>query len=273
MRLLKLLWQRAVILALGVFSVWLIVFVIFEFTDNRLPWIFALAVTYGLAAYVVLPRIIRLGLMLARQNRVPVYTTTGDGLSGDPVNIALIGTLAQLRKAFAGLGWVEAEPLGWGSSWRMVQAFLLNKPYPNAPFSTLYLFRRGQDIGFQQAIGNSPRKRHHIRFWAVSLTEAEQSAGAAGFWLNEERPKGEKPVLWVGAATKDTGISLTRLTFQITHATDADANAERDYVIAQLAARQLIKEERSFDERSQLPAKRVNHYLFDGDVRVARFTG
>lgn len=273
MRLLKLLWQRAVILALGVFSVWLIVFVIFKFTDHRLPWILALAVTYGLAAYVVLPRVIRLGLMLARQNRVPVYTVTGDGLSGDPVNIALIGTLAQLRQAFAGLGWVEAEPLGWGSSWRMVRAFLLNEPYPNAPFSTLYLFRRGQDIGFQQAIGNSPRKRHHIRFWAVSLTEAEKSAGTARFWLTSERPTGHKPVIWVGAATKDTGISLTRLSFQITHATDSDANAERDYVIAELAARQLITSEKSFDERSQLPARRINHYVFDGDVRVATLAG
>ena len=269
MRLLKLLWQRAVILALGVFSVWLIVFVIFQFTDHRLPWIVAVAVTYGLAAYVVLPRIIRFGLMLVRQNRVPVYTTTGDGLSGDPVNIALIGTLAQLRQAFASLGWVEAEPLGLRSSWRMVCAFLLNKPYPDAPFSTLYLFRRGQDIGFQKAIGNSPRKRHHIRFWAVSLTEAEQSAGTARFWLNSERPESNGPVLWVGAATKDTGISLTLLSFQVTHATDSDVNAERDYLIAELSARLLITEERSFDERSQLPATRINHYVFDGDVRVA----
>lgn len=273
MRLLKLLWQRAVILALGVFSVWLIVFGIFKFTDHRLPWILALAVTYGLAAYVVLPRIIRLGLMLARQHRVPVYTTTGDGLSGDPVNIALIGTIAQLRQAFAGVGWVEAEPLGWGSSWRMVKAFLLNKPYPNAPFSTLYLFRRGQDIGFQKAIGNSPRKRHHVRFWAVSLTEAEKSAGTARFWLTSERPNGNESVLWVGAATKDTGISLTRLSFQVTHATDSDANAERDFVIAELAARQFITQEKSFDERSQLPATRVNHYVFDGDVRVATLAG
>lgn len=155
----------------------------------------------------------------------------------------------------------------------MVQAFLLNKPYPNAPFSTLYLFRRGQDIGFQQAIGNSPRKRHHIRFWAVSLREAQQSAGTPRFWLNAERPKGNEPVLWVGAATKDTGISLTRLSFQITHATDSDVNAERDYVIAELSARQLITEEKSFDERSQLPSKRINHYLFDGDVRVATLAG
>ena len=30
----------------------------------------------------------------------------------------------------------------------MARAFVLNEPYPSAPFSTLYLFGRGQDIGF-----------------------------------------------------------------------------------------------------------------------------
>ena len=57
----------------------------------------------------------------------------------------------------------------------MVRAFVFNSPYPTAPFSTLYLFGRGQDIGFQKAIDNSPRKRHHIRFWSLSLTRAEDT--------------------------------------------------------------------------------------------------
>ncbi len=41
----------------------------------------------------------------------------------------------------------------------MARAFVLNTPYPTAPFSTLYLFGRGQDIGFEKAIGDSPRRR------------------------------------------------------------------------------------------------------------------
>jgi hypothetical protein len=55
----------------------------------------------------------------------------------------------------------------------MIVAFVRNSPYPTAPFSTLYLFGRGQDIGFQKAIDDSPRKRHHIRIriW-VSRTRA-----------------------------------------------------------------------------------------------------
>ena len=124
--------------------------------------------------------------------------------------------------------------MGLTSSWRMVRAFVFNSPYATAPFSTLYLFGRGQDIGFQKAIDNSPRKRHHIRFWASSLTRAEATWEQPSFWLNTDRPPHHARVLWVGAGTKDTGLSFTQLTFQITHATDADTNIERDYIIAEL---------------------------------------
>ena len=41
-------------IGLGVFTVWLIVFVVFKFVDHRLPWILAVAVTYGIAAYIIL---------------------------------------------------------------------------------------------------------------------------------------------------------------------------------------------------------------------------
>ena len=37
----------------------------------------------------------------------------------------------------------------------MIRAFLFNSPYATAPFSTLYLFGRGQDVGFQKAIGDT----------------------------------------------------------------------------------------------------------------------
>jgi len=268
-RLLKRLFQRLLILGLGILSIWLIVFVIFETADRRLPWLLALGLTYGIAAYIVLPRTIRIGLKILQRKLVPSFTITGDGLPGDPVNIALIGTLSQLRSAFAALGWSEADRLSVASSWRMTRAFALNSPYPTAPFSTLYLFGRGQDIGFQKAIDNSPRKRHHIRFWALSLTRAQDTWGAAGFWLNTDRPPDNEQVLWVGAGTRDTGLSLTRLTFQITHATDSDTNAERDYIIAELVENRVIEAVKIVQSGQRLPAERVNHYTTDGDVTLA----
>jgi hypothetical protein len=258
--------QRLLILGLGVLSVWLIVDV-FEFVDRRLPWILAIALTYGFAAYVILPRAVRMGLKIQQRKRVPSFTTTGDGLPGDPVNLALIGTLPQLRAAFATVGWAEADQLGLASSWRMVRAFVLKSPYPTAPFSTLYLFARGQDIGFQKAIDNSPRKRHHVRFWAMSLAQGTDTIGTADFWLNTDQPPADERVLWVGAGTKDTGLSLTQLTFQITHATDNDTNAERDYIIGELAKGRVIENATSY--HSGQPIERVNRYVTDGEMTLA----
>jgi hypothetical protein len=261
--------HRLLILALGILSIWLIVFV-FRFTDRRLPLVLALAATYGIAAYIVLPRAVRMGLKILQRKRVPRFTITGDGLPGDPVNLVLIGTLEQLHAAFAIAGWSEADRLGVASSWRMIRAFVLNSPYPTAPFSTLYLYGRGQDIGFQKAIDNSPRKRHHIRFWALSLARAEATVGTTAFWLNTDRPPRNAHVLWVGAGTKDTGLSLTKLTFQITHSTDSDTNAERDYIIAELRDKRVIADANLYRSGQRLPLEPVNRYVTDGEVTVAR---
>jgi hypothetical protein len=267
--LLKLLLRRLLVLALGIFTVWLIVFVVFETADRRLPWILAVALTYAAAAYIILPRAIFMGLKILQRRLVPSYTMTGDGLPGDPVNVALVGTLQQLRSAFASMGWTEADQLSLKSSWRMIRAFVLNEPYPRAPFSTLYLFGRRQDIGFQEPINNSPRKRHHIRFWALSMARAEEDWSVPDFWLNTDRPPEDECVFWIGAGTKDTGLSLVWETFQVTHATDSNTNAERDYIIAELKNRNCIDAVREYQSGEHFPAVRVNHYVTDGEITLA----
>jgi LssY C-terminus len=267
-RLLKRLLHRLLILGLGVLAVWLIAFV-FRFTDRRLPLALAVALTYGIAAYVILPRAVRMGLKVLQRKHVPRFAITGDGLPGDPVNLALTGTRQQLHAAFALAGWSEADRLGLASSWRMIRTFVLNSPYPTAPFSTLYLFGRGQDVGFQKAIDNSPRKRHHVRFWALSLARAEATLGTTSFWRNTDRPPDGVCVHWIGAGTKDTGLSLTQLTFQITHATDSDTNAERDYIIAELRKNRVIGEIKSYQAGQNLSDGPVNHYVTDGEVAAA----
>jgi hypothetical protein len=270
MRQLKRLIQRTLVFGVGAATVWLIAFVFLDIEErSRLPWFLGLFFSYGLAAYVIIPYALRIGLRILHRGRVPSYTLTADGLEGDPVNIVLVGTMAQLRRGFGAAGWSEAESLGLKSSWRMVWTFLLNRPYPNAPFSTLYLFGRGQDIGFQQPIGDSPRKRHHIRFWAMPLARPETALDNPAFWLDADRPAEHENVLWVGAGTKDTGLSLTRLTFQVTHATDADTNAEREFIIAELVRRGVIRGVRLHRLGERLAVGHVNRYITDGDVALA----
>ena len=258
--------QRVLILLLGILTVWLIVFV-FRWVDRRVPSVLAVALSYAIAAYIILPRSVHVGLAILRRKRVPSYTMTGDGLPGDPVNVVLVGTLAQLRAAFAAAGWFEADRLSVRSAWRMIRAFVCNSAYPKAPFSTLYLFGRGQDIGFQKPIGNSPRRRHHVRFWALSLAH-EASLGHARFFRSDGPPPADTRVLWVGAGTKDTGFSLTRLTFKVTHATDADTDIERDFIVAELSSFRVIGKTISYRAGQHLPAH-VNHYVTDGEVTLA----
>jgi len=103
----------------------------------------------------------------------------------------------------------------------------------------------------------------------LSLAYAEANLGKASFWLNRDRPPDEECVHWIGAGTKDTGISLTRLTFQITHATDSDTNVEHDYIIDELRRTGVIGEINSYKAGQRLGHKHVNHYVTDGEVTAA----
>jgi hypothetical protein len=266
---LKHLLQRLLVVALGAATVWLILIVFYDVADRRLPLILALAATYGVAAYLIVPRAIRLGARLTHSGKVPSYTLTGDGLPGDPVNLALIGTFDELCRAFERAGWQKADPLGFSSSWKMTVSFVRNTPYPTAPFSTLYLFDRGQDVGFQQAIGDSPRKRHHVRFWGLSAERAEATIDTPALWLQTGAPAAGERAVWIGAVTRDTGLSLTRLSFKITHATDADTDAERDFLMAELARRGAITDVRPYMPGERLSIGKVNRYVTDGAIAVA----
>ena len=270
MRILALIFRRLAVFALGAFSIWLIVFV-FRFTDSRVPTILALSLVYALAAYVLLPRIVRMSLKILQRKSVPSFTLTGDGFPGDPVNLVLIGEFGKLRAAFLTAGWTEAEPLNLTSSWRMVVAFLFNRPYPAAPFSTLFLFGRAQDVGFQKAIDMCPRKRHHVRFWALNLERDDEPLNKPEFWLNADRPPIDESALWVGAGTRDTGLSFTKFTFQFTHATADDVNSARDFIISELERNGAISDV-AWRRAGETLAARVNHYVTDGDVAAANLS-
>lgn len=272
MRRLKLFGQRTLVFALGLVTIWLILVLFYDVADRRLPLVLALASTYAVAAYLILPRAIRLGAHILNRRRVPSYTLTSDGLPGDPVNLILIGTFDELQRAFVQAGWTQADLLGIGSSWKMACAFVLNRPYPTAPFSTLYLFNRGQDVGFQRSIDDSPRKRHHVRFWGISIERAEETIDTAAFWLTSSRPANTERVMWIGAATKDIGLSLTRLSFQLTHATDADTNAEREFVVRALTDHEGIGPVRYHLAGERLSLGTVNRYVSDGLVAVAELS-
>jgi hypothetical protein len=147
---------------------------------------------------------------------VPVVTLTGDGMSADPINVALIGTKAEIMKIMLAAKWYPADKLTLRSSLEIAEASVLKREYDDAPVSSEFLFGRKQDLAFEQAVGNNPRQRHHVRFWE-----------------SDKRDFDGRPV-WLGAAIFDKRVGLSRTTGQITHLTAPDIDTERDKLMGDL---------------------------------------
>ena len=216
----RLWFQRAVFLLIIVGAGWLIYFLVATEVRDRLrqPWLFI--VVWVLAAYVLLPRLNRVlsGLY------VPDYfigrTRTVDGLLGDPVNLAVVGSTGELRRAMLAAGWTEPDPVTLRSSWRIARDSVMRRSYPAAPVSPLFVFSRKQTLAFELEVDGSPAQRHHVRFW--SCPEGWKLPG--GFDVD-----------LVGAATFDRRVGLSLFTFQITHKIAENTDQERDLVVAALA--------------------------------------
>ncbi|MFM7109073.1 MAG: LssY C-terminal domain-containing protein [Planctomycetaceae bacterium] len=145
--------------------------------------------------------------------RAPRHTRTRHGHVGDPVNVALVGTEEELHRVLAAAGWYAADPITLRTSVRIAADVVLRKPYDHAPVSDLFLFDRTQDAAFEQPVGDSPKQRHHVRFWRSAEVDAA----------------GEP--LWLGAATFDERVEISRTTGGVTHRIGADVDAERNKVV------------------------------------------
>jgi len=185
----------------------------------------ALVTAYFLAAYVVAP--FAWGSYEKRHpalDEVPGITETGSGIPGDPLNVALIGPEDSLKMAMRSAEWFPADPLSLRSDVEIVEATVLDRPYEEAPVSSLYLWGRKEDLAFEQPVGDNPKQRHHVRFWKSAKRDAEG------------RP------LWVGSVTFDERVGLSRTTGQITHHIAPDVDAERDRLFAGLERAGAVKD-------------------------------
>lgn len=140
---------------------------IFPYFDKRLPLGAAVFITYVLAAYVLIPALIRLVRIVRPARHLPLYCVTPDGFASDPINIGIIGSRQQLIGAMERAGWYVADPHRIRHLPRQVLSVVSGWPYPNAPVSNLYLFGRKQDIAFEIPLEGSTG-RHHVRFWATT---------------------------------------------------------------------------------------------------------
>jgi hypothetical protein len=181
-------------------------------------WLVAIVlVLWVAAAYLLMPALWR-----RYANRhpaledLPTITHTANGIPGDPLNLALVGTEADLHNSLLDAGWRPADPLTWRTSLKIARTTVLRQSYDDAPVSHLYVWGRQEDCAFEKPVGHDPRKRHHVRFWRSERVDAEG------------RP------LWAGAATYDERVGLSHTTGQITHHIAPDVDAERDQLMGDL---------------------------------------
>lgn len=227
--------KRAAVLVPGLAVLYVSVLDIFPFFHHRLPFAVAFFVTYAIGAYALVPALIRIWRIFDHPKHLPVYSVTPDGFASDPLNIGLIGSRTQLTKAMQAAGWSVAEPSTIRSITATVIALALNRPYHGMPMSSLYLFGRKQDIGFElQRTDQGRGYRHHVRFWATTLDDIQPSSGRQGKTMDDK-------LLWAGAASLDIGITFMRHNLQLAHAVDPNTNRERDLIVTQLVSLKKAK--------------------------------
>ena len=265
MKFLIRLLQRIVVVIVAILIIWFIVEQVFERLDQKLPLFFALIITYLVSAYVISPKVIQLTLLILRKGRIPRFTRAKDGLPVDPVNIILVGTKKDLKNVFKKIKWNDVDRVTIKSCLKMARTFIFRKPYPQAPFSSLFLFGRKQDIGFQQSIDNSPRKRHHVRFWATNTDKIIDPLDIK-YWTKKQKINYSKVFIWIGAASEDLGFGLTTLTYQVTHRVDHDVDKERNYILSALKEANCIEKIKYYTPGTF----KVGKYTSDGRIAVAK---
>ncbi|POH60588.1 LssY C-terminal domain-containing protein [Arthrobacter glacialis] len=210
--------------------------VVFVFSGVAALWLAGLVLQEGFAwgwylalffvlfwvvlAYLVLPRLHRILTSIYVPDYFIGRARTSDGLLGDPINVAVVGSEAQIHEAMTHAGWIRADEITLASSRRIITSTLFKRSYDEAPVSPLLLFGRQQDLAYQQEVAGNPAKRHHVRFWRCP----------EGWML----PGGHQAD-WLAAGTFDRAVGFSLFTLQITHKIDADTDTERDHIVATLA--------------------------------------
>ncbi len=215
----------------------------------------SLVAAWVLLAYLVLPALWTHYEHQKGLAALPMVTRTAQDIPGDPINVGLVGDIKDALCAMHGAGWYPADPITLKTSIEIAGSVLLDRPYRDAPVSNLYYLGRREDLAFEKPDGRSPERRHHARLWRV-LDSGE-----------ENRP------VWLGAATFDRSVGVSHYTGAVTHHIDADIDAERQFLAADLEAAGMVQAKYQVTGTGPTLAGRNgggDHYYTDGEVWILR---
>lgn len=185
----------------------------------------------------------------------PTVTLTHAGGEGDPINTLFVGEKDQITHSFQQAGWLIPDPITPQTSAKIAAESLAHRSYPTAPVSNLYVFGRVQDLAFEKPT-NDVQNRGHIRIWKTGM-------------LLDGQP------VWVGAATYDQGIELSRTTHFPTHHIAPTVDVERNAVGADLETTGLVRAEGYGALTAPLFFAHNgggDYYESDGEVLVINYT-
>jgi hypothetical protein len=142
---------------------------------------------------------------------------------GDMVNFVLIGSQQQVQSAIDTANFHVADTNDKKAVLEAAMMTYESKDYLAMPMSTLYLFNRPQDFGYEQAEPIAMvASRHHFRLWKAPFT-----------WNGQ--------TVWVGAGTHDIGFAKDKRNGDVTHKIDPNVDGERENIGASLQKGGKIK--------------------------------
>jgi hypothetical protein len=135
---------------------------------------------------------------------------------GDMVNFVIVGNEKDVQAALDAANWHVADTSDEKAVLSAVMETYEKKDYLQMPMSTLYLFGRRQDFGYEQAEPIAMvASRHHFRIWKTTF-----------MWKGSE--------VWVGAGTHDIGFAKDQRNGSVTHKIDPAVDGERDNIASSL---------------------------------------
>jgi hypothetical protein len=232
--------KRLAVFIPGVIIALISYFYTIPYFDKKVPLFVAILVTYGIAAYALIPAMIRLFRIFVPAKHLPLYCVTPDGFASDPLNIGVISTRRELIIAMEKAGWYQCDPKTPSNVIKQIVTVLLGQKYLRSPVSSLYLFGRKQDIAFTRPVKKTNLNRHHVRFWATTFDDKKRLSPHSIHWHNRKAHVHGDELLWVGAASLDVGLMPIRHNLQLTHMVDPDTNKEREMIVHGITASSIV---------------------------------
>src|SRR3954451_2033417 len=110
-------------------SIWLATLVFNEGFNWGWSSVAFFLVFWALLAYLVLPRLHRILTTIYVPDYFIGRARTSDGLLGDPVNLAFMGSGEQIEAAMTAAGWTRADPITATSTWRIIASTVGGRSY------------------------------------------------------------------------------------------------------------------------------------------------